>query len=81
MIIEGDEFAGRRAEFIHTTIGVVTNEFQKYTDTNQLLTALINIHNLANLPDRSNYLIERAKISAEDAVEFNRYIIMSSLFS
>lgn len=73
VIIEGDEFAGRRAEFIHTTIGVVTNEFQKYTDTNQLLTALINIHNLANLPDRSNYLIERAKISAEDAVEFNRY--------
>lgn len=73
VIIEGDEFAGRRAEFIHTTIGVVTNEFQKYTDTNQLLTALINIHNLANLPERSNYLIERAKISAEDAVEFNRY--------
>lgn len=73
VMIEGDDFAGRRAGFVHTTIGVVTNEFQKYTDTNQLLTALVNIHNLANLPDRSNYLIERAKISGENSVELNKY--------
>ena len=73
VIVEGDEFAGRRTEFVHTTIGIVTNEFQKYTDTNQLLTALLNIHNLAKLPDRSNYLIERAKIAGENAVETNKF--------
>ena len=73
VIIEGDESAGRRAGFVHATIGIVTNEFQKYTDTNRLLSALINIHNLANLPDRSNYLIERAKISAEDSVENRKF--------
>lgn len=73
VIIEGDELAGRRAGFVHTTIGIVTNEFQKYTDTNQLLNSLINIHNLANLPDKSNYLIERAKISAENSIEFKGF--------
>lgn len=73
VIMQGDEFAGRRSNFVHTTIGVVTNEFQKYTDTSQILASLINIHNLANLPDRSNYLIERAKISAENSVLLNTY--------
>lgn len=73
VIMQGDEFAGRRSNFVHTTIGVVTNEFQKYTDTAQILASLINIHNLANIPDRSNYLIERAKISAENSVLLNTY--------
>lgn len=73
VIMQGDEFAGRRSNFVHTTIGVVTNEFQKYTDTTGLLASLINIHNLANIPDRSNYLIERAKISAENSVLLNTY--------
>ncbi len=65
VIMQGDELAGRRSNFVHTTIGVVTNEVQKYTDTNRLLTSLKNIHALADLPDRSNYLIERAKISGD----------------
>lgn len=73
VIIEGDDCAGVKANFIHSTIGIVTNEFQKYNDPNTLLTALVNIHNLANLPNRSNYLIERAKISAENSVELNKY--------
>lgn len=79
MIMQGDEFAGRRSDFVHATIGVVTNEFQQYTDTNGLLSALLGIHNLANLADRSNYLIERAKISAEDSVcrrDFNNRILI-----
>ncbi len=79
VIMQGDEFAGRRSGFVHTTIGVVTNEFQKYTDSNALLHSLINIHNLANLSDKSNYLIERAKISAENSVQnknFNNKIVV-----
>ena len=79
IIVEGDDLAGRRSSFVHTTIGVVTNEFRKYTDVNSLLTSLVHIHNLANLPDRSNYLIERAKISGKNSVEeniFNNKIVV-----
>ena len=79
IIVEGDDLAGRRSSFVHTTIGVVTNEFRKYTDVNSLLTSLVHIHNLANLPDRSNYLIERAKISGKNFVEeniFNNKIVV-----
>ncbi len=79
IIVEGDDLAGRRSSFVHTTIGIVTNEFRKYTDVNSLLTSLVHIHNLANLPDRSNYLIERAKISGKNSVEeniFNNKIVV-----
>ena len=79
IIVEGDDLAGRRSSFVHTTIGIVTNEFRKYTDVNSLLTSLVHIHNLANIPDRSNYLIERAKISGKNSVEeniFNNKIVV-----
>ncbi len=77
MIMHGDEQAGRRSEFMHTTIGIVTNEYKKYKDPKELMTALVNIHSLADLPSKSNYLIERAKLSALDSVQeknFNRKI-------
>lgn len=73
MLMQGDEFAGRRSNFVHTTIGVVTNEFINYQDSAQLMNALIQIHHMANLPTKSNYLIERPRITAEDAVELNRF--------
>lgn len=69
MIMRGDEQAGRRSEFMHTTIGVVTNEYKKYKDPKELMTALVNIHSLADLPAKSNYLIERAKLSASGVVQ------------
>lgn len=73
IIMNGDDLAGRRSNFVHTTIGIVTNEFQRFSDTKQLFASLISIHDLANLQDRSNYLIERAKISGQNAVEEKAY--------
>lgn len=68
MIMQGDERAGRRSDFMHTTIGVVTSGLNQYNDAQKLLAALKNIHAIANLPSKSNYLMERAKISADSAV-------------
>lgn len=68
MIMQGDEFAGKRSNFVHTTIGIVTNEFIQYKDSAQLMNALIQIHNIADLPAKSNYLIERPRITAENAI-------------
>lgn len=79
LILQGDEYAGKRANFVHSTISVLTNEFTKYKDINQVLNTLIQIHNLADVPTRSNYLIERPKISGENSVlesELNNKIMI-----
>lgn len=76
-ILQGDERAGRRAEFTFTTIGVVTNEFKKYTTSKEVMNALIQIHNLAKKPSGSSYAIERPKITATGAIlkkEFNNKV-------
>lgn len=68
MLMQGDEFAGRRSNFVHTTIGIVTNEFIQYKNQTELMNALIQIHTMADLNAKSNYLIERPRISAENAI-------------
>ena len=68
MILQGDEFAGRRANFVHTTISVISDEFKRYKDTSQVLNNLLQLHNMADLPDKSNYLIERPKIEGENSI-------------
>ena len=69
MLMQGDETAGRRSNFVHTTIGIITNEFIQYKNSNQLFNALIQIHKMAELPAKSNYLTERPRITAENAVD------------
>ncbi len=75
-LMQGDEFAGRRINFVYSVIGIVTNEFTHYTDPAQLLNALIQTHNLAKnrvkSRSRSDYLMEWPKISAEGAVIENK---------
>ena len=42
--------------------------FVIFDDVTQLINALVQTHNMAHTPARSNYLIERPKITAQDAV-------------
>ena len=69
MILQGDEFAGRRCNFVHSTIGVITNETGKHNDINGIINTLMQIHKMADCPNRSNYLIERQKISGENSIQ------------
>ena len=50
MLMRGDEIAGRRSNFVHTTIGIITNEFVQYKDSNMLMSSLLHIHKLAEMP-------------------------------
>ncbi len=68
VIMQGDEYAGRRCEFVHTTIGIVTGEFRDFKNVELLINSLVQIRDLARIPDKSNYLIERPKISTPDAI-------------
>ncbi len=77
VIMQGDEYAGRKSEFVHTTIGIVNNEHNVFNNVAQLINTLVQTRNMAYNPTKSNYLIERPKISAEDSVlqkEFNNKI-------
>lgn len=79
MILQGDEFAGKRADFVHSTISVVTNESGTYKNCANILNSLRQINQMADLPNKSNYLIERQKISAPNSVvekEFNNRILI-----
>lgn len=67
-ILQGDEQAGRRSEFVFTTIGIVSNEFKNYTTTQEIMNSLIQVHNLAKRPAGSSYAIERPRLSAKDSV-------------
>ncbi len=73
IITQGDNMAEKRSEFVHTTIGAIPSSTKKYSDSQELLNDLVNIHRLAKLPTKSNYLIERTKLSAEDAVMETSY--------
>lgn len=76
-ILQGDEKAGRRSEFVFTTIAIVSNEFKKYTRVQDVLSSLSQTKSLAKQPSGSSYAIERPKISAVDAIlnkEFNNKI-------
>lgn len=67
-ILQGDEQAGRRAEFVFTTIGIISNEFKKYTNVKEVISELLQTHNLAKKPSGSSYAVERPKLSAKNSI-------------
>lgn len=67
-ILQGDERAGRRCEFVFTTIGVVSNEFKNYNNVQEVINSLIQVNNLAKRPTGSSFAIERPKLSAADSI-------------
>lgn len=77
MILQGDEFAGKRANFVHFTISGISNENAVYRESAQVLNTLAQLCSMADLPDKSNYIIDRPKISGENSVipkEYNNNI-------
>lgn len=78
MMLHDDTQAGRRSGFVHTTIGIVANDTSLYQNTQQLFNGLVQIHKLARIPSKSNYLVERPRISGETTfIEINNNIIIN----
>jgi len=77
MLIQGDEYAGRRIEFVSISAGVTFSDVTTAKTVKELMNTLKELKNVAKLPYGSNYFAERQKISAVDAVsqkEYNRKI-------
>lgn len=69
IFMHGDDKAEDKVNLVSTSIGVISNEHKKYTDVKQIVSSLISTHKLAKYKNSSAYVIERPKISADNAVE------------
>lgn len=69
IFMHGDDKAEDKVNLVSTSIGVISNEYKKYTDVKQIVSSLISTHKLAKYKNSSAYVIERPKISADNAVE------------
>ena len=79
IILHGDDNAGKRVELVSTSIGIISSEYQNYDNVKAALTALYATCKLAFMNAKSSYIVERAKISAEDAVfkkDYNNKILI-----
>lgn len=79
IILHGDDNAGKRISLVSTSIGIISSEFQTYTSVNVALNALFATGKLARLNTKSSYVVERAKISADNAVlnrDYNNKILI-----
>ena len=69
ILMHGDDKAEDKVNLVSTSIGVISNEYKKYTDVKQIISSLISTHKLAKYKNTSAYVIERPKISADNAIE------------
>lgn len=69
MFMHGDDEAENKVNLVSTSIGVISNKYKKYTDIKQVISSLISTHKLAKYKSNSAYIIERPKISADNAIE------------
>lgn len=68
MFLHGDDSVEDKINLVSTSIGVISNQYKKYTDLKQVINSLISTHKLAKNKMGSNYVIERPKITAENGV-------------
>lgn len=79
IILHGDDNAGKRVDLVSTSIGIISSEFQQYESVNSALNGLFATCKLAKINTGSSYVMERAKLSAENAVlnkEYNNKILI-----
>lgn len=81
IILYGDDNAGKRVNLVSTSIGIITSEHNQKQSVNAVLNALCETCKLAQASScsSSSYVMERTKISADDAIlrsEFNNKIMI-----
>ncbi len=69
MFLHGDDEAENKVNLVSTNIGVISNKYKNYSDVKQVINSLISTHKLAQYKTGSAYVIERPKISADNAIE------------
>ncbi len=79
IFLRGDDEAENKVNLMSTSIGIITNQYKKYSDIKQVINSLFATHKLAKYKSGSAYVMERPKISADNAVadkEVNKNILI-----
>ena len=78
MLLRSDDEAGQRVEFVSVLLSVISSEFDTYTNPEHLINKMRRIRPLAKLPSKSNYIVDRPKISGETEklLKYNKKIII-----
>ncbi|MBE7712009.1 MAG: diguanylate cyclase [Cyanobacteria bacterium SIG31] len=67
MTLKGDRYTGMRVEFVSVLIGVLL-DFSNISSVDILQDKLRSLTKMAKIPSGSNFMIERAKLTASDSV-------------
>lgn len=70
MLIKGDRFAGMRANFVSLQIGGILSYYELIQSPDALLNKLFTLKKTAKIPAGSNYIIDRLKLSGEQATDY-----------
>lgn len=65
MLMNSDDEAGQRVDFVSVLISVISSEFDTYTNPEHLINKMRRIKSLGKLPSKSNYIVDRPKITGE----------------
>lgn len=79
MLIQGNEYAGKRGDFVSISVGGISSEFSKYESVESILKDLLTTTSFAKNPNKSSYLIQRPRISTPNSVlkkEDNKKILI-----
>lgn len=77
MLFRGDDEIGQRIEFVSLLLSVISSEFDTYTNSEHLINKMRRIKSLAKLPSKSNYIVDRPKLSGEvDKLKYNNKIVI-----
>ena len=81
MLLQGDDEAERRVEFLSLLISVITSEHNKMLNAEHIIDKMRRIKYLAKQPAKSNYIVDRPKISGEistTTTEPNKIVIIET---
>lgn len=79
MLLQGDDEAERRVEFLSLLISVITKEHNKMQNAELIIDKMRRIKYLAKQPAKSNYIVDRPKISGEistTSTETNKIVVI-----
>lgn len=70
-LLKGERYAGMRANFVSILVGGIIEGFGLIPSVDGLIERLMEVKKLAKIPTGSNYVIERAKLTASDSITEN----------
>ena len=80
MLMKGEKYAGMRVNFVSALIGGIVESFNSFPSVETLIEKLFELKKLAKIPNGSNFVIDRTKLSATDSIinpDFNKTIFIN----